>query len=94
MAIMIFTLILSVLYLCRSTAEFVRAMSMGEDPGGDRAGGACAGVGEQGRVLRAVSSPYACGGLTEIVAFAGTPRREGGSAPCESVSVARDGPRR
>ncbi len=79
---------------CRSTAKCVRAMSMGEDHGGDRARGACAGVGEHDRVLCAVSSPYACGGLTEFVAFAGTPRREGGSAPCESVYVARDGPRR
>ena len=85
MAIRIFTLVLSVLYLCRSAAEFVRAISMGEDHGGDRAGGACAGVGEQGRVMCAVSSPYACGGLIEFVAFAGNPRREGGSAPCESV---------
>ena len=77
MSIRIFTLILSVLYLCKSTAEFVRAMSRGEDHGGDRAGGAWAGVGEQDRVLCAVSSPYTCGGLTEFVAFAGTPRREG-----------------
>ena len=69
-------------------------MSRGDDHGGDRARGACAGVGEHDRVLSEVSSPYACGGLTEFDASAWTPRREGGSAPCESVFVARDGPMR
>ena len=69
-------------------------MSKGSDSDGDRLGGACAGVGEQGRVLCAVPSRYACGGLTKFVASARTPRREGGSAPCEGISAASGGQRR
>ena len=45
----------SVIYVYRSAARFARAKSWGGDPDGDRLRGACAVVGEQGRVLRAVS---------------------------------------
>ena len=91
---MILTLILSVMYFYKLTARLVRAMSRGDYHCGDRARGACASVYEQDMVVCVVPSPYACGELTEFVAFARTPRREGGSALCEGVFVARDGPRR
>ena len=90
-----FTLILSVMYFCRSTARLVRAMSRGDDHGGDRARRNCAGVGEQRMVLYALVTRYVCGRPTGLVASARTPRREGGSALCEGVSVMdRGGQRR
>jgi hypothetical protein len=55
MAIKSLTPKFSVIYFCRSAARLARAKSWGGDPGGDRLGGACAVVGEQGRMLCAVS---------------------------------------
>ena len=45
----------SVIYVCKSAARFARAKSCGGDPDGDRLREACAVVGEQDRVLCAVS---------------------------------------
>ncbi len=45
----------SVIYFCRSAAGCARAKSWRGDSGGDRLRGACAVVGEQGRMLCAIS---------------------------------------
>ena len=68
-------------------------MSRGIVSDGDCLGGACAGVSEHGSVLCAVPSRYVYGRLTKCVASAGTPRREGGSHPCEVIYAASGGQR-
>ena len=52
----------SVIYFRRSAARFARAKSRGDDPDGHRMRGACAVVGELGRVLYAVPPPISLQG--------------------------------
>ena len=89
MAIKSLTPKFNVIYFCGSAARFARAKFWGGDPGGDRLRGACAVVGEQGKMLCAVSPREVCKGLNELFGAAGSPGREGGSAPCEVVYAIR-----